>query len=152
MRRTKFSGMKKITKIVQDQTQLGVKGDPHAIVQESEIWPYYRKICRPWKPLRENQRKRKSDKYLDLARKLKKAMEHEGGGCTNCKWCARNNSQRLGKGTGRVGNQRRNGDHQDYSSVKIGQKAEKSPRDMRRIAVTQTLVEDHQLTRKTSNE
>ena len=27
------------------------------------------------------------DKYLDLARELKKALEHEGNGYTNCNWC-----------------------------------------------------------------
>ena len=29
----------------------------------------------------------KKDKYLDLARELKKTMEHEGNGDTNCNWC-----------------------------------------------------------------
>ena len=29
----------------------------------------------------------KKDKYLDLARKLKKTMEHEGDNYTNCDWC-----------------------------------------------------------------
>ena len=29
----------------------------------------------------------KKDKYLDLARELKKAMEHESGDCSNCDWC-----------------------------------------------------------------
>ena len=29
----------------------------------------------------------KKDKYLDLARELKKTMEHEGDNCTNCDWC-----------------------------------------------------------------
>ena len=27
------------------------------------------------------------DKYLDLARELKKTMEHEGDDYTNCDWC-----------------------------------------------------------------
>ena len=29
----------------------------------------------------------KRDKYFDLARELKKAVEHESGDCTNCDWC-----------------------------------------------------------------
>ena len=29
----------------------------------------------------------KKDKYLDLARELKKAVEHENDDCTNCDWC-----------------------------------------------------------------
>ena len=29
----------------------------------------------------------KKDKYLDLARELKKTMEHEGDNYTNCNWC-----------------------------------------------------------------
>ena len=29
----------------------------------------------------------KKDKYLDLARELKKTMEHEGDNYTNCEWC-----------------------------------------------------------------
>ena len=34
----------------------------------------------------------KKDKYLDLARELKKAVEHESNGCTNCDWCVRHNN------------------------------------------------------------
>ena len=29
----------------------------------------------------------KRDKYLDLARELKKTMKHEGVNYTNCDWC-----------------------------------------------------------------
>ena len=29
----------------------------------------------------------KRDKYIDLARELKKTMEHEGDNYTNCDWC-----------------------------------------------------------------
>ena len=29
----------------------------------------------------------KKDKYLDLAREVKKTMEHAGGNYTNCNWC-----------------------------------------------------------------
>ena len=33
----------------------------------------------------------KIDKYLELARELKKTMEHEGDGDINCNWCTQNN-------------------------------------------------------------
>ena len=29
----------------------------------------------------------KKNKYLELARELKKTMEHAGGNYTNCNWC-----------------------------------------------------------------
>ena len=37
-------------------------------------------------------------------------------------------------------------DHPDYSIVDNSQNTEKSPGDLRRLAVTQTPVKDHQLT------
>ena len=61
----------------------------------------------------------KKDKYLDLARELKK-VEHE--------------SRRTG------------GDYPNDGIAKNGQNPEKSPGDMRRLAVTQTPVKNHQLT------
>ena len=36
--------------------------------------------------------------------------------------------------------------HPNYSIVEIGQNTEKSPGDMRRLAVIQTPVKDHELT------
>ena len=42
-------------------------------------------------------------------------MGHEGDGNTNYNWHAWNGSQRLGKGTGSVENQRTNRDYPDYS-------------------------------------
>ena len=30
----------------------------------------------------------KKDKYLDLARELKKTVEHESDNYTNCNWCS----------------------------------------------------------------
>ncbi len=46
------------------------------------------------------------------------------------------------KGTG---NWRTSGDHPNYSTVENNQNTEKSPGDLRRLAVTQTPVKDHQL-------
>ena len=34
----------------------------------------------------------KKDKYLDLARELKKTVEHESNNCANCNWCVRHNN------------------------------------------------------------
>ena len=34
----------------------------------------------------------KKDKYIDLARQLKKNMEHEGDNYTNCNWCVWNSN------------------------------------------------------------
>ena len=72
-------------------------------------------------------------------------MEHESDGDTNCNWCTWYSHQRIGKGTGRIGNKNTSGDHPNNSTVKIGQNTEKSPGDLRRLAVTQTPVKDHQL-------
>ena len=49
----------------------------------------------------------KIDKYLDLARELKKAVEYESNGDTNCSLCLRNGSYGLLKETGGIGDQRK---------------------------------------------
>ena len=49
----------------------------------------------------------------------------------------------LGKDAERVGNNRTSGDHPDNSIIKISQNTEKSPEDLKRIAVIQTPVKDH---------
>ena len=67
-------------------------------------------------------------------------MVHNCDGDTNCGWCTWNNPQRIGKGTGRLGNKRTSGDHPNYIIHKIGQNTEKSAGDLRRLAVTQTPV------------
>ena len=53
----------------------------------------------------------------------------------------------LVKGTSRLRNKRTSGDHKFYTIIKIGQNTEKSSGDLRRLAVTQTLVKDHHLNR-----
>ena len=88
----------------------------------------------------------KRDQYLDLARELKKTMEHEGDGDIKCKWCTWNDPQRLGKEIEGVGNLRTIGDHQNYMIVNIGQNTEKRFGDPRRLAVTQIPVKNRQLT------
>ena len=67
-------------------------------------------------PQSENERKRKT--YL--SRELEKPMEHEVDGNTNCSGSTRNSYQIFEKGTGGIGNQRKNRNHADYSIVKIG--------------------------------
>ena len=87
---------------------------------------------------------KKTDEYLDLARELKKLL-NEGDCDTNCSGWTWNSTQMLGKGTGRIVNQRKNQDHLDYNNVEIGKKTEKNPGDQRKLAVTQIPVKDHQL-------
>ena len=60
--------------------------------------------------------------------------------------CARNNPQKFDKGTERFRNKRTNGDYSDYNILKIGRNRKKSPGELRRLALTQTPVEDNQLT------
>ena len=52
----------------------------------------------------------------------------------------------LPKGIGRLGIWRTSGDHPNYYIIENGQNTEMSPGDLRRLAVTQTPVKDHQLT------
>ena len=35
---------------------------------------------------------KKKDKYLDVARELKKNVEHESNDCVNCDWCVRHSN------------------------------------------------------------
>ena len=79
----------------------------------------------------------KKDKYLDLARELKKAMEHESDEFTNCDWCFWHSNKRIIKGCGGFGSWRTSGDHPNDSNTEDSQNTEKSPRNLRRLAVTQ---------------
>ena len=65
-------------------------------------------------------------------------MEHKSDRNTNYNWLARYSHQK--------GLIKELEDHTNYSIVEIGQNSKKSPGDLRRLAVTQTPVEDHQLT------
>ena len=86
----------------------------------------------------------KKDKYLNLTTELKKTMEHESDNYTNCDWCFWYSPQKIIKRTGGIGRRRTSGDHPNYSIIENGQNAEKSPGDLKRLAVTQTSVKDHQ--------
>ena len=50
-----------------------------------------------------------------------------------------------GKGTGRLENKRTSKDHPDHCIIKVSQNTEESPGDLRRFAITQTLVKVHQV-------
>ena len=88
---------------------------------------------------------KKRNKYLNLARELKKPMEHESGSDTICNWSDRDSYKRIDTGTGGLGNKRETGDHSNNSIVEIGQNSKKSPGGLSRLAVTQTQVENYQL-------
>ena len=49
------------------------------------------------------------------------------------------------KGTGELGNRRTREDHPNYDIIVNGQNTEKSPGDLRRLAVIQTPLKNHQL-------
>ena len=92
------------------------------------------------KKLKESEKK---DWCLDLAMELKKLFNTKGMiipiviGVLGT----------LVKGSiQRLGNNRTSGHYTNYSFIEIGQNTENSPGDLKRIAVTQTPVKDHQLT------
>ncbi len=72
-------------------------------------------------------------------------MGHESDGDTHCNRCTRYNHQRISKGIGGFGNKRTSGDHPNDNTIKIVKNTEKSPGDLRGLAVTQTPVKCHQL-------
>ena len=51
----------------------------------------------------------------------------------------------LLKRSGGLGSWRTSGDHQNYSIIENSQSTETRPRDLKRLAVTQTPVKNHQL-------
>ncbi len=79
-------------------------------------------------------------------------MEPESDNYTNRDWCSWYSHQRIIKGPGRFGCWRPSGDHPNSSIIEKGQNTEKSPGDMRRLAVTQTPVKDHHHFVKVANE
>ena len=73
-------------------------------------------------------------------------MEHESDDCTNCDRCFWYSNSMIIKGSGGFGSWRTSGDHPNYCIIENGQDTEKSPGNLRRLAVIQTSVKDHQLT------
>ena len=72
-------------------------------------------------------------------------MQHERDGDTNCNCYARYSYQSDSIGAGRLENKRTRGDHPNYSFIKIGQNTEKGPVVLKRLAVTETRMRNHQL-------
>ena len=82
----------------------------------------------------------KGDKYLDLAREMKKIWNMKVTVIPIV-----NGLNMIGTGAEEIGNKKTNGDHPNYSIVDISQTIKRSPGDLRRLAVTQTPVKNHQL-------
>ena len=82
---------------------------------------------------RENEKK---NEYMDLARELKKTMQHEGHGDTNCNCSSWYSHQRTGTRTGGLGNKRTSKDHPKFGVIKIGKDTEKSPGNLRWLEET----------------
>ena len=71
-------------------------------------------------------------------------MEHERDGDTNCKGFNLYCHQRIDTEPGEVGKKTTSGDNPNYGIITIGQNTERNPGDLRRLAVTQTPVRNHQ--------
>ena len=71
-------------------------------------------------------------------------MDQTSDNYTNCNWCFWYNNLTITKGTGGLESWWTSGDHPNYSIIENGQNTENNPGDLRRLAVTQTPVEDHQ--------
>ena len=80
------------------------------------------------------------DKYLDLARELKKLWNMKGMFIPIVIGALGTDAEGLLKGTGGLGNKRTSGDHLNYCIIEIGQNTEKSPGDLKRLVVNQTPV------------
>ena len=73
-------------------------------------------------------------------------MEYESDGDTDCNRWSQYSHQKIGKTTERLGNKRMSRGHPNYNIIKIDQNTEKSPVDLRKLAVTQIPVRNYQLT------
>ena len=89
--------------------------------------------------------KAKNSKVFESCHDSQKVMKHESDSDTNSRWRTRNSFQALGKESSSIGNQRKNKDHTHHTITEIGYNTEKSSEDLRRLAVTQTPLKDHQL-------
>ena len=68
-------------------------------------------------------------------------MEHVGEGDTNCNWCAQNDPQRLGKGGLKIWKSEKE-QRSSKLITEISKNIEKSPRELKRLPVTQTPGEE----------
>ena len=70
-------------------------------------------------------------------------MKHKSDGDTNGIGALGTVTKRIGTGSGWLWNKSTSGDHPNYSIVENGQNTEKSPENLRRLAVIQTPVRNH---------
>ena len=87
----------------------------------------------------------KKDKYLDFARELKKPWNIKVTIVPIVIGAFGTIIKRIIKGTGGLGSWRTGRDYPNDSITENGQNTAKSPGNLRRLAVTQTLVRNHQL-------
>ena len=86
------------------------------------------------------------DKYLDLTWERTKLWNLRGIVIPIVTVMLEMVSKRLRRETKDIVNQRKNQDYPNYRIGEFSQNTEKCPGDLRRLAVTQTPVKDHQLT------
>ena len=72
-------------------------------------------------------------------------MEHESDDSANSDWCFRHNNKGIIKRPGGLGRCQTDRDYPNDSISENGQNLETSPGDLRRLAVTQTTLKNHQL-------
>ena len=87
----------------------------------------------------------KKDKYLDLARKLKKLWNMKVTFMPNAIGTLGIVNKAMDTRTGKLGNKKTCGHQPNYCIIGTSQNTQKSPGDLRRQAVTQTPVKDHLL-------
>ena len=88
------------------------------------------------------ERSEKKDKYQYLAREFKKLWNMK---VTMIPIVISTVTKGLVTRTGGLGNKKTSRDHPNYNIIKIGRNTEKNPGDLRRLAVAQTPVKNHQL-------
>ena len=89
---------------------------------------------------------KKIDKFWDLTTEQKNLWNMKLILILIIIWHARNSPQRLRKDPGGIVDYRNNQDHTDHSIVNIGLNTQKIPRNLGRLAVTQSPAKDQQLT------
>ena len=82
------------------------------------------------------------NKCLDLARELKKLWNMKVTIIPIVIDTFGTVTKGLSKGTGGLGNRRTSGNHSNFYIIENGQNTEKSPGDLKRLAVTSTLVKN----------
>ena len=87
----------------------------------------------------------KKDKYLNIAREMKKLWKMKVTIIPTVIVAFVQVTKKIIKGTGGLEGRRTSGDHPNYNIIENGQNTEKSLGDLRRLAVTQAPVKDHQL-------